>query len=738
MATPLHVLIVEDSIDDAALLLHELRRGGYEPTHQRVDTAESLEQAFATDTFDIVLVDFTMPRFSGRKALEMVKARDADVPFIFVSGTIGEDAAVAAMKSGANDYVMKGNYKRLLPAIDRELREVQERRERRRAEENLRLVQDVAIAVAEAPDVHAALAAALRRMCQTAGCEAGQAWLPTPGGEALECSTAWFGIGPEVEHLRRVSESLKLGPGVGLAGRVWQAKRPVWLDQLVPDEQWPLSHVLHDAGFSMAFGFPVIAAGQVIAVLELFLRAAQTQRERTEHTFSAMAAQLGSVIQRKHAEARLSYLAHYDVLTGLPNRMLFSDRLRQALVDAQRHGRLAGVAHVDVDRFKAINDTLGHDSGDALLNNVAQRLCECVRKGDTVARLSGDEFTLIFSDMRTADDASRIAGKVLETFGAPFYIAGQEIYLSASIGIALFPLDDRTPDGLMRDAHVAMCRAKEGGGNSYQFYRTEMTYRVAERMALENGLRRAIERKELRLNYQPKIDLRRHTVTGVEALVRWHPERRIVVLPEKFVPLAEEVGLIIPIGEWVLDAACAQARMWQDAGLPIVRMAVNLSARQLIRPQLARSVARTLEAHRLEASRLELEITESLLMHNARDAVAMLDELKELGVRLVLDDFGTGYSSLSYLKQLPVHALKVDQSFVQGVPNNPHDCAIATAMIVLAHNLGLTVVAEGVETREQLEFLRERGCDEVQGFLFGTPFVAEDATQALASSDLMS
>jgi EAL domain-containing protein (putative c-di-GMP-specific phosphodiesterase class I) len=255
-------------------------------------------------------------------------------------------------------------------------------------------------------------------------------------------------------------------------------------------------------------------------------------------------------------------------------------------------------------------------------------------------------------------------------------------------------------------------------------------------MAMENGLRRAIERKELRLNYQTKIDLRGHNVTGVEALVRWQPGQRKQILPERFVPLAEEVGLIVPIGDWVLNAACAQARGWQDAGLPSVRMAVNLSARQL-RPQLTWSVARALEVHRLEPGRLELEITESLLMQNTRDAMMLLEELKELGVRLVLDDFGTKYSSLSYLKRLPVHAIKVDQSFVRGVPHDTHDAAIATSIIVLAHNLGLTVVAEGVETREQLEFLRDRGCDEVQGFLFGTPFVADEASRALAGTDLL-
>jgi len=531
MATPLHVLIVEDSIDDATLLLYELKRGGYDPIHQRVDTPEALEQAFATGAWELVLVDFTMPRFSGRKALELVKARDSELPFIFVSGTIGEDAAVAAMKSGANDYIIKGNLKRLLPAIDRELREAQDRRERRRAEDNVRLVHDVAMAVADAPDVHAALGAALHRMCAAAGCSGGQAWLPAPADNWLECSPAWFGIGPEIDEIHRISQTLKLAPGVGVPGRVWQTQQPLWLSHFDGEPQWPLTAVLHDSAFVGAIGLPVLAAGQVVAVLEMFIDVTGRPRERVEHTLNAMAAQLGSVIQRKNAEARLSYLAHYDVLTGLPNRILFSDRLRQALVEAERHGRLVGVAHVDLDRFKAVNDTLGREMGDVLLNTVAQRLSQCLRKGDTVARLSSDEFTLIFSDMRSADDAARIALKILEAFGRAYAVAGQEVYVNASMGIALFPLDDRTAEDLMRDADIAMGRAKESGGNSYQFYRTEMTFRVTEKMALENGLRRAIERKELRLNYQPKIDVQRQTITGVEALVRWQRGPHTAVPP---------------------------------------------------------------------------------------------------------------------------------------------------------------------------------------------------------------
>ena len=597
MGTPLRVLMVEDSADDAFLVLRELRRGGYEPLHERVDTPEALDAAFSRQNWDLVLVDFTMPRFSGARALEMVKARDTDLPFIFVSGTIGEDTAVAAMKSGAHDYIMKGNLKRLLPAIDRELREAEERRERRRAEEELRLMQTIAVAVTDAPDVHAALGVALRMMCQATNCDAGQAWLPTLAGDSLECSPGWHGSAAGMEPLRAASIGLKLGPGMGLAGRVWVAKQPVWLTDPTA-EALPQAAAFREAQITAALGVPVLAGMEVVAVLELFVRHHDVQHERLMRLLTAVSTQLGSVIQRKRAEERLSYLAHYDILTGLPNRVLFQDRLHQTLAEANRHGRVVAVAFVDLDRFKAINDTLGHEIGDLLLRSVAERLSDCVRAGDTVARLSGDEFTLILGDIASAGDAARVAHKIMTSFMRPFQIAGRELYASPSLGLALFPLDDRTPEGLLRNADVAMYRAKEGGGNGYQFYRADMTFKAAERLAMETGLRHAIDREELLLHYQPKANLQTGVITGVEALVRWHPQRSDMISPLRFVPLAEEIGLIVPIGEWVLNSACLQAKSWQDAGLKNVRVAVNLSVRQMRETDLVRKIARTLEQHR--------------------------------------------------------------------------------------------------------------------------------------------
>jgi diguanylate cyclase (GGDEF)-like protein len=479
---------------------------------------------------------------------------------------------------------------------------------------------------------------------------------------------------------------------------------------------------------------PVMAGEQVLAVLELALRQPEPEDQHLIRLVSAAATQLGSIIQRKRAEERLTYLAHYDLLTGLPNRVLFNDRLRQALVEAFRHSRLVGVAFVDLDRFKTINDSLGHEVGDRFLKAVAERLQRCVRDGDTVARLSGDEFTLILADMAQAEDAARVARKIVACFDQPFNVGGRDVYSSVSLGMALCPFDESTPEGLLRNADSAMYRAKQAGGNAYQFFRQEMTSKAAENLALENGLRRALDRSELLLHYQPKAALASGRLSGFEALIRWQPDVAHQVSPVRFVSVAEEIGLIGPIGEWVLRTACKQASTWQAAGLGPVRVAVNLSPRQVLQPLLAQSVSRVLDEARLPARCLELEITETLLMQHSREVVCALQDLKSLGVKLVLDDFGTGYSSLAYLKRFPVDALKIDQSFVQEVLSDSEDAAIVSAIIAMAHSLGLQVVAEGVETAGQLEFLRDKGCDEAQGFLLGQPLPATDTAALLAGT----
>lgn len=431
------------------------------------------------------------------------------------------------------------------------------------------------------------------------------------------------------------------------------------------------------------------------------------------------------ITERKTAEERLSYLVHHDELTGLPNRTLFNDRLNQAMIEAERHGRLVALAFLDLDRFKNINDTLGHEAGDLLLQGVSERLLHAVRRGDTVARLSGDEFTIVFADLAHADDAARVAQKILDALAKPLQIFGRDLFISASLGLTLYPLDSRDSQELLRNADIAMYRAKEQGRNNFQFYTSEMTSKAFERMGIETSLRHAIDNNELTLHYQPIVDGRHGEVIAVEALVRWQSSTKGLISPMQFIPVAEETGLIIPIGEWVLKTACAQLASWQTMGLPKLRMCVNLSVRQFRNLNLVAMVGRALAASALDPADLELEITESIMVEE-QIVIDTLRELDALGVHFSIDDFGTGYSSLSYLKRLPIDTLKIDRSFVTEIPDNADDAAICQAIIAMAQNLGMRVVAEGVESSEQNRFLQRHGCDALQGYYFSRPLPASE------------
>ncbi len=432
------------------------------------------------------------------------------------------------------------------------------------------------------------------------------------------------------------------------------------------------------------------------------------------------------ITQRKLSEEKLVHLAHYDALTGLPNRVLFSDRLKQVVARAQRQNESAAVMFLGLDRFKMANDTLGHAVGDALLKQVSQRLGACLRKADTVARLSGDEFGVLLGDLPADGHVAGIAQEILHALAQPFCIDGHELYVTASVGISLYPADSDDENTLVKYASTAMVRAKEAGRNNVQCYTAQMNTRTLQRLEMENGLRRAIERQEFLLHYQPKADLKTGSIIGFEALLRWQRPGAGLVSPMEFVPLLEETGLIVPVGEWIIDAACAQIGAWRRAGIEPRPIAINLSARQFADKNLAETIKRSLEVHMVESYLLELEITESSLMHNTEEAIATLKYLKSLGLHISIDDFGTGYSSLSYLKRFPLDALKVDRSFVRDITTDDDDAAITLAIISMAHSLGLKVIAEGVETEAQLAFLARHRCEQMQGYYFSRPLPAAD------------
>jgi diguanylate cyclase (GGDEF)-like protein/PAS domain S-box-containing protein len=447
---------------------------------------------------------------------------------------------------------------------------------------------------------------------------------------------------------------------------------------------------------------------------------------------------LRDVTLRRETEETIRNLAYNDPLTGLPNRLLFHDRLSQAIERARRNRQMLAVMLVDLDRFKLINDSLGLDKGDHLLRQVAKRLVGALRKSDTVGRFSGDEFMVLAPGTESVEAAAKVAQKLLDALKEPFDIDGRDITIAASVGIALYPLDGEAPEPLLKNADTALGRAKEQGRNSYQFYKTEMNARALQRLMLESGLRRALEHGELLLHYQPQVSLETGRIVGVEALLRWqHPELGMVP-PSEFVPIAEETGLIVPIGEWVLRTAARTMLEWDRGGLPAIRLAVNLSARQFNDPELVPRIAAILGETGFPAERLELELTESMIMHDAPETVSRLGEIAALGIRLTIDDFGSGYSSLSYLRRFPITALKIDQSFIRDVTRDPNDAAIAQAIVALAGSLRLKVVAEGVETQEQLAFLKSCGCDEVQGYLFSRPLPDEAARRLISSRTVFS
>ena len=556
---PISILFVEDSPQDVELALRALKRDGIEAAARCVESENDMRSALYERVPDAIVSDFSMPGFDGLSALRLAREIAPQVPFIFLSGTIGEERAIEAIKLGATDYVLKGSMLRLGTAVKRALFEAEE---------------------------------------------------------------------------------------------------------------------------------------------------------------------------RKSYEARIRYLANFDALSDLPNPSLLADRGAQAIAHAKRTARTCALIVLNVDRFKRLNEGFGQAAGDALLKLLSQRLRTAVPDGDTVARLGADRFAVLAADLARPEEATGIVRKLQAMVSPPFVVEGRELHASLSLGVSTFPRDGEDFASLLNNADAAMRRVKASGGNGFQYYTAAMTADAAERVDLESALRVACERNELALHYQPQVELATGGIIGLEALMRWQHPQRGAISPGKFIPIAEESDLIEVLGEWALFAACHQLSEWDRIGCPAPRVAVNVSARQFRNPGFVHTVARALHEWSIYPSRLELELTEGVLIDDPKQAVEILQALNTLGVQIAVDDFGTGYSSLSYLSGLPVDCLKIDRSFVIQTTKGGRHAAIAQAVISMGHALGMRVLAEGVETPEQLEFLRRHGCNECQGYLFARP-CAEDAVRAL-------
>ena len=682
--------MVEDNAIDADLELRQIKRAGIDCEAIRIETREDFIHQMDVFNPDIILSDFSLPKFDGISAVKIARERRPEIPFIFVSGTIGEETAIESLKEGAVDYIIKTNLSRLPSAINSALTHAEEKKALKRVGQELeksnqmfRVFMQNLPAVALIKDINSNYLFANQHASDV---------LQIPIETILGANTnALFppDIASKFEDMHR--QSLTSGTAIQKTFALRRDDGPEthWIVTTFP--LWDEKDARHHVG--------------VIAI---------------------------DITEQKKAEEALVHQANYDSVTGLANRNLLKERLKQAFSECRRNQWTFTIAFIDVDNFKRVNDSLGHSAGDELIRMLGQRLSICIRDTDTIARVGGDEFVILLNNQAMDENYHAVLGRIREELKQPFIIAGTPITATCSIGLATFPRDGDNAETLLANADSAMYMAKANGRNNYQFYAKEMNASLGEHLALEQDLWYALERNELILHYQPQINIATGEIIGIEALIRWQHPKLGMVPPQMFISIAEDNGLIIPIGQWVLETACMQNRILQDAGLKPVRVAVNLSARQLGQKNLIQMVRDTLLKTGLHASYLELEITESMIMHNVEDAIVILSHIHDLGVELSLDDFGTGYSSLSYLKRFPINRLKIDKSFIRDIATDPNDAIIACTIIALAHSMQLHVVAEGVETQDQWDFLKQNQCDEIQGYYFSKPLPFEAIQQLLA------
>ena len=684
------LLLVEDNPLDARLLREMFtEQGSHDTDFAHVESMGEAEKLLSERTFDIILVDLGLPDTQGLGAVRRAHAAAPHLPLVVLTGLDDETLAAQALQEGAQDYLIKGQID--ARSLKRALRYAIERK-----------------------FMEEALFAEKERAQVTLNCI----------GDAVVCTD----ISGNLTFLNLVAEKMTGWPRQEAAGRpmgevfrILDAKSR----QTIPNPmemavgQNRTMHLPANCILIHRDGFEIPIEDSVSPI-----------HDREGHATGAVIV-FRDVSAARAMALQMTHSAQHDFLTGLPNRMLFNDRVSQAVVLAPRHMKNVAVLFLDLDGFKHINDSLGHPIGDKLLQSIAKRLVDCVRDSDTVSRQGGDEFVVLLSEVEQSEDASITASRMLRAVAGAHSIDQHDLHVTASIGVSVYPDDGLDAETLIKNADTAMYQAKENGRQSYQFFKPAMNVRAVERQSIEESLRRALERHEFALHYQPKINLKTGEITGAEALIRWTHPIRGPVPPGQFIPVAEDCGLILPIGNWVLREACKQARAWLDAGLSLGTMAVNISAMEFRDDNFLEGVFTILKETGLDPRSLELELTESVLMKRAESTQSILKTLRARGVQLAVDDFGTGYSSLSYLRKFPIDALKIDQSFVRQITSAPDETTIVTAVISMGRSLKLRVVAEGVETQEELVFLQAHQCDEAQGYYFSRPVLPEQFASLL-------
>jgi diguanylate cyclase (GGDEF)-like protein len=684
------VLVIEDNPSDARLLREMFKEQVSQGvTFTEVECLGDAERAFAGGGIDVVLLDLALPDAQGMEAIRRVQAIAPRVAIVVLTGMDNEEVAIQALQEGAQDFLVKGQVdsrgllRSLRYAVERKSLRVELFNEKERAQVTLNCIGEGVICTDRLGKV-------------------------TLLNVVAETMTGWSFKEAEGRPLGDVLRLMNGSNRVMVAnptGAMLVAKRL--------STPCPNCLLLHRSGYETAI------------------------EESFAPIYDREGLQSGSVVVfRDVSEARrianqMAHTAKHDSLTGLPNRLLFNDRVNQAIAFARRHKKQLAILFLDLDGFKHINDSLGHSAGDRLLQSVAKRLVDCGRASDTVSRQGGDEFVVLLSEVAQPEDAAIAARRILQAVAETHLLAEHEVQVSTSIGVSVYPDDGKDAETLIKNADTAMYQAKENGRQSFQFFRTAMNLRAVERQFIEDGLRRALEQDEFTLHYQPKINIRTGLITGAEALIRWNHPVRGTIAPAAFISVAEDSGLILPIGNWMLGKACAQARAWIDAGLSLATLAVNVSALEFRDQHFVVGLFGILERSGLDPRVLELEVTENVLMKHAESAAAVLETVRRRGIKVALDDFGTGYSNLGYLRDAPIDALKIDESFVAQITGARDSTSIVTAVISMARSLRLRVVAEGVETLEQLAFLQAHGCDEAQGYYFSRALLPVEFSELL-------